>query len=530
MGVEIVSDETFEQVVLNAQLPVLVDFFAEWCGPCKAMAPALDQVAAEYSDTVKVVKLDVDKSRNISQTFRIRAMPTLVLFKDGQPAKRHQGALVQKSKLKEWLDAAIASPPDPVVPHTPARVSGWQLANGMDVVLIERKGTAEVTHALFHRFGSTDAPVDQPDLAHVVTRLIANVAAKAGDQLRCVTGQDVTMLYQQTVVGLLPDVMRRAADRLRGMIITDHEIAEEGRRIADEARSRPPIDPRMKTFKMIETALFAGHPYSVSVFDLGPTAENTTSAEVDRFLKARLAPQTTTLAISGDIDPELVRQLVDATYGTIPPLASLAPRRRPERLLSDAPPRLRLSSGTPNAYFQRRYAVPSYVTAAPRDAEALDVLATLIAQPKIGLPRALADNGLANNKVQSNYISANFDYGQIVIIVAASDAEMGDTEAAVDRYIATLRTQKVAASDIARATEAVLARAANANEENLYMRYGYAIAAGRAFLQMQGWRDAIANVTAEDVLRVAQAQLVSKNELTAWVMAEPILSGGEQAA
>lgn len=103
-----VSDSTFEQEVLQSSEPVLVDFFAEWCGPCKAMAPALDQVALEMKGKVKVVKLDVDANPGVTGKYGIRAMPTLILFKDGQVAAQHTGALVQKKRLEDWINSAVA--------------------------------------------------------------------------------------------------------------------------------------------------------------------------------------------------------------------------------------------------------------------------------------------------------------------------------------------------------------------------------------------------------------------------------------
>jgi len=102
-----VSDQTFDQEVLKATEPVLVDFFAEWCGPCKAMAPALDQVAQEMKGKVKIVKLDVDRNPNVTMKYGIRAMPTLMIFKGGQVAAHHTGALVQKKRLEEWISGAI---------------------------------------------------------------------------------------------------------------------------------------------------------------------------------------------------------------------------------------------------------------------------------------------------------------------------------------------------------------------------------------------------------------------------------------
>jgi thioredoxin 1 len=104
-----VSDKTFDDEVLKSTEPVVVDFFAEWCGPCKAMAPALDQVAAEMKGKVKVVKVDVDQNPGITAKYGIRAMPTLMIFKDGKVAAQHVGALVQKKKLEDWVTGSIVA-------------------------------------------------------------------------------------------------------------------------------------------------------------------------------------------------------------------------------------------------------------------------------------------------------------------------------------------------------------------------------------------------------------------------------------
>lgn len=104
-----VSDKTFEVEVLKSKEPVLVDFFAEWCGPCKAMAPALDQVATEMAGKIKVVKLDVDQNPGTTGKYGIRAMPTLMIFKDGKVAAQHVGALVQKKRLEDWIKGTVSA-------------------------------------------------------------------------------------------------------------------------------------------------------------------------------------------------------------------------------------------------------------------------------------------------------------------------------------------------------------------------------------------------------------------------------------
>src|SRR5574338_62979 len=104
-----VSDANFEKEVLQSSEPVVVDFFAEWCGPCKAMAPALEQVATEMKGKIKVAKIDVDANPEITQRYRIQAMPTLMIFKDGKVAAQRVGALVQKKQLQDWIDGSITA-------------------------------------------------------------------------------------------------------------------------------------------------------------------------------------------------------------------------------------------------------------------------------------------------------------------------------------------------------------------------------------------------------------------------------------
>ena len=102
-----VSDANFDKEVLESTEPVLVDFFAEWCGPCKAMAPALEQVAAEMKGKVKVAKLDVDQNPKVTQKYTIQAMPTLMIFKDGKKVAERVGALTQKKQLQDWITGSI---------------------------------------------------------------------------------------------------------------------------------------------------------------------------------------------------------------------------------------------------------------------------------------------------------------------------------------------------------------------------------------------------------------------------------------
>ena len=101
-----VTDDSFEPDVLKSEVPVLVDYWAEWCGPCKSIAPILDQVAKEYDGRLKIAKLNVDENQQVPAKFGIRGIPTLMLFKNGNLEATRVGAL-SKSQLTAFLDSNI---------------------------------------------------------------------------------------------------------------------------------------------------------------------------------------------------------------------------------------------------------------------------------------------------------------------------------------------------------------------------------------------------------------------------------------
>lgn len=106
MASKSVNDNEFENEVLQSDSPVLVDFWAEWCGPCKALSPLIDEIAGEMNGKVKVVKVNIEEAPEAPTKYGVRGVPTLMIFKDGQVVDTRVGGM-PKAQLTEWLDSAV---------------------------------------------------------------------------------------------------------------------------------------------------------------------------------------------------------------------------------------------------------------------------------------------------------------------------------------------------------------------------------------------------------------------------------------
>ena len=106
MSVKSIKENEFESEVINSDKPVVIDFWAEWCGPCKEIAPILDEIADEMKDKIKVVKINIDENPNIPNKYGIQSIPTMIIFKKGEPISTKIGAAI-KSEVKTWIETSV---------------------------------------------------------------------------------------------------------------------------------------------------------------------------------------------------------------------------------------------------------------------------------------------------------------------------------------------------------------------------------------------------------------------------------------
>lgn len=516
MTVTAVSDENFEQEVLNSAEPVLVDFFAEWCGPCKAMAPALDQASEELAGKVKIVKVDVDKSPAIKDKYAIRGMPTLVVIKGGKVVRRHMGAIVQKTKLLEWIDSASAAADAPAEPHA----EEFELANGLQVVVVPNPHATSVIIRTLYKVGAAD-DVAAANMLQLLMSQVPNKAQPAPG--RALT--DYTVFAQAISKGELPATLHNDAARMAKLSITDEDVSEaKQKRIEALARSRP--DGELT--QQMTAALHGAH--AVEDGSEADKVSNLSRADLVRLHSRHFVPNNATVVVVGPVTADEVKRLAEETYGLIPAGAEVPARVRPQFTLVE--PGQRFTATATDARINkgqllRRYAVPSLAGAAAGEAEALEVLSQVLMTPG-HLVRLAVGDGRPHVIARAFYVAASLGSGEFVFQAVVDDFDA--TAAALDKVIENVRVNALTEAELASAKARLAAdhSSANYDEKATAQRYE-ALAIGVPIGRIEGRQAAIAKVTAEDVRTVAGKYLDPRRAVTGWLLPAAVEDGAALA-
>lgn len=499
MTVEIVSDDTFEQEVIRAAEPVVVEFFAEWCGPCKAMAPALDQAAEELTGKVKIVKVDVDKSPAISAKFAVRAMPTLMVLKGGMVVSRRTGGIPQKTKLLEWIASASAAseiPPEP-------RAEEFKLANGLCVVVVPNARATSVAMATSYRVGTADDAVG----AQMFAMLSAGVSTP-----------DATVLRQSVARDELQGAMEKDAARMAALDISESDLATARQKLG-EWLARFSSSPSIGIEEQMRVAMYGSHPYANPFAGSVDRVSNVSHDDLVRFHQRHCGPNNAVIVVCGAVTVEEVKVLAEKAYGQIAFNPDIVQR---VRLQPRVPQAVRPFSGTSQrvkkGVLLRRFVVPAWVSAEAGEAEALAILAQILNGPgRLALP--LVGDARPEFIAQSKYMGGNIGCGEFVFQAIERDPEATATQ--IERLIDDIRTNGVSDDELVSAKErlAVDDAIANYDEKSIAARYD-AVALGIPISRIEGRAATIAKVTADNVLSVARKYLDPQRAVTGRLLPE----------
>jgi zinc protease len=506
------------------------------------MVPALEDVAEERAGAVKIVKLDVDRSPIVKGEYKIHGMPTLILFKEGEPVARRTGGLVQKEKLEEWIDAALVLALADKVSSVPPRAVGFRLRNGLEVVVIADRRAPIVSHMVCYKAGAADEPAGGSGVARFLQQLTVKSMDKVavgefsktmsrlgGEHKACAT-LDTTIYYERIAKEQLKTAMEMEADRMIHLYLTEEEVSSE-REVITELRALS--DPLARLFNYMQVAIFPEHPYGYPAIPLAGDVVNVSRREAMRFYKRYYAPNNAVLVVSGDVTPEEVKHLAEETYGKILANPDLDTRSRSKEPVPSTAQRVTLRDArATTSTFRRYYAVPSYVTAKRGVAEALEVLVKILAggqTSRLYQKLVIADRLVAT--IGGGYAGTMLKSGVAVFHAVSRSGAPAAIEAAVDGVLEDIRTHGVTQVELARAKKALLARYIfdSSNQERLTGRYGWAVAIGRTVDQIESWPAAISGVTAEDIKRAAAEHLDIGRSVTGWLLPESDKASSAQA-
>jgi zinc protease len=515
----------FGREVLGSAIPVLVEF----CGG-RSTTPALEAVANQLEGKVKIVRVDIGLNHALKWEYEIRALPALILFKQGRPVARRIGGLVRHEELEEWVDGAL------ILALATRRTSAarcatqFKLSNGMEVVVIPDHRAPIVTHMVWYRAGAGDDPLGFSGVACLVEYLTFKSMDKIGDASRTIArlggkqnafcGKDATVYWQRVSKNSLETVMEVEAERMARLNITDDEVTIV-RNVMLESLREGDNDPGAQLHEKMHAALYRSHPYGIPRVGWSNEIARLTRRDATRFFKRHYVPNNAVLIVSGDVAPEEVRRLAEGAYGKLP-TGALS-----QRACSQAPPAIvdhRITITDPRAgagRFSRQYAVPSYATAPPGDGEALELLTKiLVVGTGSRLHRKLVIEKRLAAIVAGRYRRLGVQAGFISLSAVPNGVDLNVIEGVVDDVLEDVRQNGVTRVELGGAKRSLLASHIldGDDQQHLARSYGWAVVTGQTIDEFEDWAASISKVTVADVIKAANKYLDPRQAVTGYLL------------
>ncbi len=411
------------------------------------------------------------------------------------------------------------------------RISEFRLPNGLQLVVIPDHRAPVVTQMIWYRVGAADEPPGSSGIAHFLEHLMfkgtdlvpssqfSKIVAKNGGEDNAFTNHDVTAYFQRVAKDRLPKVMEMEADRMAHLRLSEEDVTTERNVILEERRSRVDNDPGSILQEQMMAALYENHPYGIPIIGWEHEIRALNREDALGFYKRFYAPNNALLVIAGDVEPEDVLKLAEATFGKIAPNPQLNGRHRPEEPEHQAGVTVKLQDARAGrTTVQRYYLAPSYASAAPGEAEALDLLMRIAATGSVSrIYKRLVIEGKAAASAGGWYSDSGLDGGRLAFYAIASEAVSStELDEAIGSVIAELREDGVTQGELDRARSAYLAEFVYTadSQSRMARHYGWRLATGMSVADVQEWPDRIAKVTVEDIKKVARKYLVDKDSVT----------------
>jgi zinc protease len=422
--------------------------------------------------------------------------------------------------------------------HASHRVSEFKLDNGLHVLVIPDHRAPVVTQMVWYKVGAADEPPGASGIAHFLEHLMfkgtdqiptgqfSKTIAKNGGEDNAFTNHDVTAYFQRVAKERLPLVMSMEADRMANLRLSEGDVATERKVILEERRTRVDNDPNSILQEQMMAALYANHPYGIPIIGWEHEIRGLEREDALAFYQRFYAPNNAILVVAGDVEPEEVKKFAEETFGKLAPSGLINGRVRPREPERAAPVKVTLAD--PRAgrtTVQRFYLVPSYASAEPGEAEALDLLMRIAASDsisKIYKKLVVEDRKAAN--AGGWYSDSGLDSGRLGFYgIAAEEISAEELERAIDGVIVDLREHGVTQEELDRARAAQLAEFVYASDSQSRMarHYGWRLATGMSVADVQQWPDRLKQVTVGDIRNVARKYLVDKNSVTGYLLPAP---------
>src|ERR1700686_1518803 len=426
-------------------------------------------------------------------------------------------------------------------------VSHFTLGNGLEVVVIPDHRTPVVTHMVWYKVGSADETAGKSGLAHFLEHLMfkgtkknplgrySQTVATLGGQENAFTSDDYTAYYQRVPRERLKTLMEFESDRMTGLVLTDAVVTPELQVVLEEQNMRVANNPGARLGEAMEAALYLNHPYGRPVIGWRHEIEKLDREAALAFYRRFYTPNNAILVVAGDVTPDEVKTLAEATYGKVERVVEVGPRDRPKEPVQEAARTVTLADPRVTQPTLRRiYLSPSASTAEVGESEALDVLSPILGSGSNSrlYQTLVIDKDIALN-VGAGYDGTALDYSPFQVSVTPKPGTtLPQIEAAMDAVLAEVIDKGVTAEELERSKNGLIADAVYAqdNQTPLARWFGAALATGLSGEQGQRWAHRGRQVTADSVRAAARRYLDKRRSVTGYLIRDTARPEGKRTS